>query len=118
MEGSGSQCAEESFPPVESRSAPKYTEDSPPSGMAMAWQPDDPGEITALTDGAIAAIVITVIVVRLGGVGMPLEMVSEPGMLTTIAAVCMPGAYSRSVTCVLPGHKEKHWKKHSCAGAY
>jgi hypothetical protein len=36
VQDSGSQCAEDDFPPKEDLKFPEYTEDSPPSGMALS----------------------------------------------------------------------------------
>jgi len=59
IQDSGSQCAVDSFPPASERVAPQYTEDSPPSGMAMAWEQESIGTI----DGALPPIEIMAAIV-------------------------------------------------------
>jgi hypothetical protein len=59
---SESQC--ENFPPAEDRVAPAYNEDSPDSGMALAWEQDAPGSVTSsASSGSFAGVPTTAMLI-------------------------------------------------------
>lgn len=58
----------DAFPPQSQRVAPRYNEDSPASGMALAWDQEEVGAIDAqplyLTPPVVVGIVFGCLVVR------------------------------------------------------